>query len=151
MRGTTGLIGLAAAGLAICGIFLPLAAVGEQLVTVWNPAPSGFFDAIASIEVASPSLWQMSRIIALLSLVFLILVAVALRFGDRSGVAPLALLALIGPAYLVARYGGNLIVPSGPLTPATWNLGFTLMVVGCGTLLVLGCVAHYAVRSADDA
>ena len=150
MRGTTGLIGLAAAAVAICGIFLPLAAVGEELVTVWNPEPRGFFDTVASIEVASPSLWQMSRIIALLSLVFLALVAVALRYGDRSGLAPLAFLALIGPAYLVSRYGGGLVVPAGPMTVGAWHLGFTLMVVGCVVLLVLGFVAHYTARPADS-
>ena len=73
----------------------------------------------------------MSRIIALLSLVFLALVAVALRYGDRSGLAPLAFLALIGPAYLVSRYGGGLVV-------------------GCVVLLVLGFVAHYTARPADS-
>ena len=149
MRSVMGWIGLAAAALAICGVFLPLASVGEELVQIWNPAPQGFFDAIAAIEVASPSLWQMSRIIALLSLVFLALVAVALWAGDRSGLAPLAILALIGPAYLVARYGGNLVVPTGPLSPASWDLGFTLMVAGCLTLVVLGFVAHYAAPRPD--
>ena len=151
MRGITGLIGLAAAAVAICGVFLPLAAVGEQLVTVWNPEPRSFFDTIAFIEVASPSLWQMSRIIALLSLAFLVLVVVALRFGDRSGIAPLAFLAMIGPAYLVSRYGSNLVVPTGPLTIGTWDLGFTLIVVGCGVLFVLGFVAHYGAPAAEKA
>ncbi len=150
MRGVTGWIGLAAAAVAICGIFLPLAAVGEEAVTIWNPNPAGFFDGLAAIDVASPSLWQMSRIIALFSLVFLVLVAAALRFGDRSGLAPLAFLALLGPAYLVARYGGNLVVPSGPMTLGTWNLGFTMIAVGCLTLLVLGIIAHYAARPAED-
>ena len=149
MRGITGLIGLAAAALAICGVFLPLAAVGEQLIAVWNPEPRGFFDTIALIEVASPSLWQMSRIIALLSLAFLVLVLVALRFGDRSGIAPLAFLAGIGPAYLVSRYGGDLVVPTGPLTLGSWNLGFALIVVGCGALLILGFIAHYRTPAAD--
>ena len=149
MRGITGLIGLAAAAIAIFGVFLPMAAVGEELVTVWNPEPRGFFDTIAFIEVASPSLWQVSRIIALLSLAFLVLVLVALRYGDRSGVAPLAFLALIGPAYLVSRYGGDLVVPTGPLTLGSWNLGFTLIVVGCGALLILGFVAHYRAPAAE--
>lgn len=149
MRSATGWIGLAAAALAVCGVFLPLASVGEEMVQVWNPAPRGFFDAIAAIEVASPSLWQMSRIIALLSLVFLALVAVALRAGDRSGLAPLAILALIGPAYLVARYGGDLVVPTGPLTLAAWDLGFLLIVAGCLSLVVLGFVAHYTAPSSD--
>ena len=147
MQKIAGWTALAALAVAVCGVFLPLAAVGAEMVTVWNPEPRGFFDAIAAIDVASPSLWQMSRIIALLSLAFLLLVAVALWKGDRSGIALLAILALLGPVYLVARYGGELIVPSGPFTLASWDLGFALLVIGCAVLVVLGVVSHYAAPS----
>ena len=144
-------VALAALATAVCGVFLPLAAVGAESVTIWNPQPRGFFDAIAAIEVSSPSLWQMSRIIGLLSLAFLLLAAVALWTGDRSGIAPLAVLALLGPAYLVARYGGELTVPSGPFTLGSWNLGFAFLVVGCIALMVLGVASHYAAPSSDKA